>query len=233
MAGEVAALVRRAGERGERCVIALAAGGTPVATYRELVRLHRDESLSFAPLVALALDDYVGLPEGHPCSFATWLRTHLIGALELEPGALHHPRGWLRPEELQAECRRYEELVAELGGLDLALLGVGPNGHIAFNEPGTDPSLPTHMVALAPETRARAAAAFDGLAHVPTHGITMGLATIAAASRLRLLAFGASKAEAAAALRAKAPAGAADWPVRELRGHDDLEVWLDLEAASL
>jgi glucosamine-6-phosphate deaminase len=175
--------------------LALPTGSTPRGIYAELVRQHREEGLSFARVSAFNLDEYVGITADHPGSFRRALREGLYRQVELPPGRAFAPDG--EATDLPAACAGYEAAIAAAGGLDLALLGLGTDGHIAFNEPTSSFGSRTRLKTLVDETRAANQAAF-GAEPVPRHAITVGIATILEARRCLLMAFGAAKAAAVA-----------------------------------
>jgi glucosamine-6-phosphate deaminase len=175
--------------------LALPTGSTPRGIYAELARLHREEGLSFARASAFNLDEYVGIPAEHPGSFRRAMREGLYRHVDLPPAQAHAPDG--EAADLPAACARYEGEIAAAGGLDLALLGLGTDGHIAFNEPTSSFSSRTRLKTLADETRAANQGTF-GPEPVPRHALTMGIATILEARRCLLVAFGAAKAAAVA-----------------------------------
>ncbi len=177
--------------------LALPTGSTPRGIYAELVRQHRAEGLSFARATAFNLDEYVGIPPDHPGSFRRALREALYRHVDLPEGHAHAPDG--QAPDLPAACAAYEAAIAAAGGLDLALLGLGTDGHIAFNEPTSSLGSRTRLKTLAEETRAANQPAF-GAEPVPRHALTMGIATILEARRCLLVAFGAAKAAAVARL---------------------------------
>jgi glucosamine-6-phosphate deaminase len=176
-------------------VLGLPTGNTPRATYAELGRLHREEGLSFARATAFGLDEYVGIAPDHPGAFRRTLLKTLYRQIDLPLGRIHSPDG--QAADLPAACARYEAEIAASGGLDLVLLGLGTDGHIAFNEPTSSFGSRTRIKTLADETRAANQAAFGG-DPVPRHAITVGIATILEARRCLLLAFGSAKAAAVA-----------------------------------
>ncbi|MES1210451.1 MAG: glucosamine-6-phosphate deaminase [Pseudomonadota bacterium] len=178
-------------------VLALPTGTTPRGIYAELVRQHRAEGLSFARVTAFNLDEYVGLPPDHPGSFRRALQEALYSHVDLAADRAHAPDA--TAADLNGACRRYEERIAAVGGLDLALLGVGGDGHIAFNEPTSSLGSRTRLKTLADETRAANQASF-GPEPVPRHALTMGIATILSARRCVLVALGSAKAAAVARL---------------------------------
>jgi len=228
VAGEIAALIGARAAEGRRTVLGLPTGGTPVGVYRELVRRHREEGLSFRHVVTFDLDEFCGLAPDHPASFARSMREQLFQHVDLAPGHVHFPDG--RATDVERHCREYEAAIAAAGGIDLQLLGLGRNGHIAFNEPGASSDCRTRRVALDPSTLEDARAAFEGLGPVPTHALTMGVGTILEARRIRVLAFGAPKAPAVARAL-EGPVGP-QTPASFLRAHPDVAFWIDRPAAS-
>jgi glucosamine-6-phosphate deaminase len=179
------------------CVLGLATGSTPVATYRELVRMHREEGLDFSRVTTFNLDEYVGLPPAHPQSYHAFMDEHLFGHINVPRANIHIPDGMA--SDVPAECARYEADILAAGGIDLQLLGIGTDGHIGFNEPTSSLASRTRIKTLTEQTRADNARFFDGdLAQVPFHCITMGVGTIMACRQVVMLAFGANKAQAIA-----------------------------------
>jgi glucosamine-6-phosphate deaminase len=177
--------------------LALPTGSTPRAIYAELVRQHRHEGLSFARATAFNLDEYVGIPPDHPGAFRQAMDDALYRHVDLPRESAHAPDG--QAADLSAACARYEAEIAAAGGLDLALLGLGIDGHIAFNEPTSSFGSRTRLKTLAEETRATNQHLF-GVEPVPHHALTVGIATILSARRCLLVAFGAAKTAAVAKL---------------------------------
>lgn len=208
-------------------VLALPTGETPLGLYRELVRLHQEGLLDFAGVTAFNLDEYLGLPPGHPASFRAYMERNFWGHVNLRPEARHIPNSL--PEDAEAECRRYEARIQEAGGLDLAVLGLGKNGHIAFNEPGTPWESRTHVAELSEETRREEASRFGGLAHVPKRAITMGIRTLMNAREILLLVSGEEKAPVLA--RALEGPVTPAVPASVLQLHPNLRVMVDRAAA--
>lgn len=173
-------------------VLALPTGNTPLGLYCELVRMFKEGLIDFSKVTVFNLDEYLGLPPQHPQSFRSYMQQYFWDHVNLRPESRYIPSSL--PEDPETECSRYEQLIASYGGLDLAVLGIGENGHIAFNEPGTPFESLTHIARLSPETRAREASKFGGLDKVPTHAITMGIKTIMHAREILLLASGEEKA---------------------------------------
>ncbi len=179
------------------CVLGLATGSTPIATYRELVRLHREESLDFSKVTTFNLDEYVGLPPSHPQSYHAFMDEHLFGHINIARENIHIPDGMAA--DIPAECARYEAAIVAAGGIDLQLLGIGTDGHIGFNEPTSSLASRTRIKTLTEQTRADNARFFEGdLGKVPFHCITMGVGTIMDCRQVLMLAFGANKATALA-----------------------------------
>ena len=186
----VADLVRRKPD----CVLGLATGSTPLGVYRELIRLHRDERLDFSRVTTFNLDEYVGLGSTHPQSYRFFMQQNLFDHLNIRPERTNVPDG--RALDFELHCRQYEQKIKDAGGIDLQVLGLGSDGHIAFNEPGSSLGSRTRLKTLASETIRDNARFFGGEDKVPRLAITMGVGTILESRRCLLLAFGAHKAEA-------------------------------------
>ncbi|MGP4060181.1 glucosamine-6-phosphate deaminase [Halobacillus sp. H74] len=175
-------------------VLGLATGGTPLGTYRELVQANGNGKIDFTHVSTLNLDEYIGLDSSHPQSYRQFMKRELFDAINISETRTHIPDG--RPDDLEEECRRYEALIEAIGPPDLQLLGIGENGHIGFNEPGSDMDGETHIVELTESTRAANARFFDKDEDVPAHAITMGIRSILKSKRILLLASGERKARA-------------------------------------
>jgi glucosamine-6-phosphate deaminase len=174
-------------------VLGLATGSTPKPVYRELIRRHRDQDLSFAGGRVFLLDEYVGLPHDHPETYRRVIEREFTGQIDLPENRIHSPDG--AADDLVAAAREYERSMAEAGGVDVQILGIGSDGHIGFNEPSSSLGSRTRLKTLTANTRRDNARFFDGdLDQVPRHCITQGIATILEARHLVLLAFGAEKA---------------------------------------
>jgi glucosamine-6-phosphate deaminase len=203
--------------------VALPTGTTPIGLYDRLLALARTGSVALAAAHYFNLDEYVGVAPADPHSFAAFLRRHFLDATDIPADRIRLLRG--DAADIAAEAAAHDAAVAARGGLDLAILGLGGNGHIAFNEPGADWAAGTHVVPLTPETRIANAAYFADGFTVPTHGLTMGIGMIRAARRVLLMVSGLAKADALAALLAGRPDP--DWPVTALCGHPGLTVVAD------
>ena len=187
----IADLVRRRPD----CVLGLATGSTPLATYRELIRLHKEERLDFSRVTTFNLDEYVGLPPSHPQSYRHFMQQSLFDHINVAQERTNVPDGLAR--DFCESCREYEERIAAAGGIDLQLLGLGSDGHIAFNEPGSSLGSRTRLKSLTSETIRDNARFFGSEAQVPRLAVTMGVGTILESRRCLLLAFGEHKATAA------------------------------------
>ena len=194
VAREVAGLIRARQHEGRTAVLGLATGSTPVSFYAELVRLHREERLSFANVITFNLDEYRGLSADHPQSYHHFMRVHLFDHVDLPATGIHLPDGTVPNAEVDAHCRDYEEKIRAAGGIDFQILGIGRTGHIGFNEPGSARRSRTRMVTLDPLTRRDAAGDFGGEERTPRYAITMGVRTILEARRILLMAWGQHKA---------------------------------------
>jgi len=210
-------------------VLGLATGSSPLAVYVELVRRHREEGLSFARARAFTLDEYVGLAADHPERYRTVIETEIAGRVDFAPDAVRGPDGLAT--DLAAECADYEASIRSAGGVDLQILGIGTDGHIGFNEPGSSLASRTRIKTLTEQTRRDNARFFDGdLDAVPRHCLTQGLGTIMGARHVVLLASGAAKAEAVHHLAEGAVS--AMWPATILQHHPHVTVLVDAAAAS-
>jgi glucosamine-6-phosphate deaminase len=194
VAGEIAALIRTRQREGRRTVLGLATGSTPVGLYAELVRLHREENLSFANVVTFNLDEYYPLSPDHPQSYRRFMHAHLFDHIDIAPDNVHIPGGTMAQAEIDEHCRDYEAKIRAAGGIDFQILGIGRTGHIGFNEPGSPRRSPTRLVTLDPLTRRDAAGDFGGEEHTPRYAITMGVRTILEARCVVLMAWGQHKA---------------------------------------
>jgi glucosamine-6-phosphate deaminase len=210
-------------------VLGLATGSTPLPTYRELIRRHRTGvGPAYDEVTCFNLDEYVGLPPGHEQSYLVTITRELTDGLGIDPGRVHGPE----PDEdtLATAGERYEARLRAAGGVDLQLLGIGSDGHLAFNEPGSSLASLTRLKTLTAQTRADNARFFGSLEKVPHHVLTQGLGTILRARHLLLVATGAGKAEAIAAA-VEGPVSAS-CPASVLQLHPHATVLLDEAAAS-
>lgn len=223
-AKQVATLIRKKPD----CVIGFATGSTPLGLYKELIRMHKAESLDFSKVVSFNLDEYVGLPPTHPESYHYFMWENLFKHININPSNVYIPMGMA--EDIDAFCKWYEEKIIEHGGIDLQILGIGSNGHIAFNEPGSSLGSRTRIKTLKENTRLDNSRFFNSIDEVPKYAITMGVGTIMEAKRLLLLANGINKAEAIKQT-VEGPI-MAKYPATILQLHRYATVIVDKEAAS-
>ncbi|SHJ59944.1 glucosamine-6-phosphate deaminase [Reichenbachiella agariperforans] len=195
VAHEIAALIRYKTEKNEKCVLGLATGSSPIKVYKELIRLHKEEGLSFRNVVSFNLDEYYGLAKEDVQSYIYFMHHHLFDHVDILPENINIPDGKAPFEFMSEACTQYEEKIESYGGLDFQLLGIGRTGHIGFNEPGSKINSTTRMITLDHLTIQDNAFAFDSMADVPTKAVTMGVGTILKAKRVVILAWGMKKAE--------------------------------------
>jgi len=197
MSKEAAEIIRDAIQKKPNLVLGLATGSTPIGTYKELIRMHKEEGLDFSKVVTFNLDEYVGLPPSHEQSYNYFMSANLFNYINVDKKNIHIPNG-ITPD-LESHCEWYEEQIRNAGGIDVQIMGIGSDGHIAFNEPGASLASRTHIEALAESTIRDNARFFDGkMEDVPKFAITMGVATITDARHCILLANKKSKADAVA-----------------------------------
>ncbi len=194
VATRIATVIRERNATGKTAVLGLATGSTPIGVYRELIRMHRDDGLSFANVVTFNLDEYYPMAPDTIHSYHRFMWENLFSQVNIRPEAVHIPRGDVPRAQLDAACAEYEGLIMRAGGIDIQLLGVGKTGHIGFNEPGSGVESRTRVVHLDAVTRRDAAADFFGEEFVPKEAVTMGVATILEAREIAILATGEHKA---------------------------------------
>ncbi len=175
VASEIAALIRAKAARGERCVLGLATGSTPTMVYAELIRLHREEGLSFRNVATFNLDEYWPMDPAELQSYRRFMREHLFDHVDIDPSNVHLPDGTVPLERVHEHCVAYEKAIRDAGGIDLQLLGIGRTGHVGFNEPGSTRSSRTRPISLDALTRKDAASDFFRQENVPLRAITMGV----------------------------------------------------------
>ena len=208
-------------------VLGLATGSTPLGLYKELIRMHREEGLDFSQVTTFNLDEYVGLQKEHPQSYHHFMQENLFSHINVPQENIHIPSG--TTNNYRSFCKWYERRIEAYGGIDLQVLGIGSDGHVAFNEPGSSLGSRTRIKTLAKQTIDDNARFFSSAEEVPIYSITMGVGTILEARRIILLANGANKAEAVAA--------AIEGPVTSmctasaLQMHRDTLFFLDQEAS--
>lgn len=230
VAQEIAKLIRTKQTSGTTCVLGLATGSTPIRVYKELIRMHREEGLSFKGVATFNLDEYYPMAPDAPQSYRKFMRDNLFDHVDIDQSKTHVPDGTLAADQVDAYCAKYEQMIRDSGGIDVQLLGLGRTGHIGFNEPGSVRESRTRKVHLDPLTRKDAAKDFGGEEKVPTLAVTMGVASILDAKRVILLAFG----EAKASIAARSFQGEITEEVTAsfLQQHGNVEVHLDEGAAA-
>ena len=230
VAHRIAELIRAKRAAGQRPVLGLATGSTPIGVYRELIRMHRVEGLSFADVISFNLDEYYPMDPGSIHSYHRFMWENLFSHIDISRDNVHIPRGDVRRDELDGDCRDYEEAIRAAGGIDLQLLGIGRTGHIGFNEPGSGAESRTRLVTLDLVTRKDTAADFFGEENVPREAITMGVETIFEAREILMLATGEHKAD----IVRRAVEGDVDHEVAAtfLQRHPNTTFYLDRPAAA-
>lgn len=229
-AGEIAKVIRDKQSRGETCVLGLATGSTPKTVYEELVRMHREEGLSFKNVVTFNLDEYYPIEKEAMQSYNHYMHRLLFDHLDIDKKNIHIPDGEIPKEKVKEHCAEYERTIDAAGGIDLQLLGIGNNGHIGFNEPGSSIYSRTRLINLENSTRLANAYEFANISQVPRLALTMGISTIMKAKRIILLAWGPAKAPVVR----KAVEGhvTEQVPASLLQQHADCQFVLDEIAAS-
>jgi glucosamine-6-phosphate deaminase len=187
-------LIEARNKEGKPAVLGLATGSTPVPFYRELIRMHQKEGLSFKNVITFNLDEYFGLPQEHPESYHKFMCDQLFDHVDIPKENIHLPSGTVTSDQVFEHCRAYEEMIDAAGGVDFQILGIGRTGHIGFNEPGSSRESLTRRITLDRITRQDAAADFRGEENVPRFAITMGVGTILRARKIVLMAWGENKA---------------------------------------
>tara|TARA_R110002072_G_scaffold135530_3_gene277007 strand:- start:7209 stop:9131 length:1923 start_codon:yes stop_codon:yes gene_type:complete len=195
VAQEIADLVREKESQNNPCVLGLATGSSPIKVYEELIRIHKEEGLSFANVITFNLDEYYPMDKNNLQSYFYFMHEHLFNHIDILPENINIPNGKVDSEDLYQSCIDYEMKIKAVGGLDFQLLGIGRTGHIGFNEPGSHLNSGTRNITLDHITRVDAAPAFLGIDNVPRKAITMGIGTVLSAKRIVLLGWGANKAE--------------------------------------
>lgn len=223
-------MIRQNNAQDRPTVLGLATGSTPVGLYRELIRLHKENGLDFSRVVTFNLDEYFPMAPDDPHSYHRWMHETFFDHVNIPRANIHIPDGARRPDEIDDQCARYEQLIRKHGGLDLQILGIGRSGHIGFNEPGSTRHSRTRMVTLDPVTRRDAASSFFGEENVPYRAITMGIGTIMEARKIILMAFGEHKARIVQQTVEEAETDAV--PASFLQDHADTTMILDEAAAS-
>ena len=230
VARRIANLINQNNLIAKTTVLGLATGSTPIKVYKELIRLHKDEGLSFKNVITFNLDEYYPMKSDSAQSYVTFMNENLFNHIDIDKSNIHIPDGTLGENEIVNFCLSYEKKISEYGGIDLQILGIGRTGHIGFNEPGSAPNSGTRLVTLDDLTRRDASRDFGGKENVPTKAITMGVGTIFKAKEIILLAWHKKK----ASIIKKAVEGeiSPNVPATFLQLSDQVEFILDQDAAS-
>jgi len=193
VANEIAILIRKKQKEKKHCVLGLATGSSPISVYNELVRMYKEEGLSFSNVISFNLDEYFPMKKVDTQSYYHFMDVHLFSHVDIKPQNIYIPNGSLNNDQVNDHCLNYEKKIHELGGIDFQLLGIGRTGHIGFNEPGSNFNSLTRLVHLDYITRNDARKSFYGIENVPTTALTMGIETIRKSKRIVLLAWGQNK----------------------------------------
>ena len=230
VADQIATLIRAKQKKNEKCVLGLATGSTPKSLYAELVRMYREEKLSFKNVITFNLDEYYPIDNDALQSYNRFMRSNLFDHIDINPKNIHIPNGEIKKDDIKSHCQLYEKMIQEAGGIDLQVLGIGNNGHIGFNEPGSSLHSKTRLITLDNSTRIANAYEFANISQVPRLAITMGIGTILKAKKILLMAWGESKAP----VLQKAVEGdvSEHVPASLLQDHNDITFVIDESAAS-
>lgn len=212
-----------------KLTLGLATGSTPINLYKEMIQDHQKNGTSYRNIHTVNLDEYIGLSKVHPSSYYFFMKSQLFDHIDIPAENINIPSG--TAENLEEECEQYEQIIRQLGGIDLQILGIGPNGHIAFNEPGTSFESRTHIVSLTESTIQANSRFFESIDQVPTKAISMGLKTIFESKEIILLASGASKATAMRDL-INGPVNE-QFPASILKNHPNATIIADHDALQL
>ena len=229
VAAQIATLIKDKQAKKENCVLGMATGSTPILLYKELVRLHKEEGLSFKNVITINLDEYYPINKTAYQSYWSFMHRHLFSLVDIKPENIHIPNGEWAQDQIKELCAGYEQIIEKSGGIDLQILGIGKNGHIGFNEPGSSFHSKTRVIHLDQQTRIANTYEFHDLNKVPKLAITVGISSIMKAKKIVLLAWG-SKAD----IVAKAVEGniTEQVPASVLQNHDDCTFVIDEIAAT-
>lgn len=230
VAEEIAILIQKKAAKNKTCVLGLATGSSPIKVYEELVRMHKEENLSFKNVITFNLDEYLPMEKENKQSYHYFMHEHLFNHIDILPENIYIPNGNIAGDNVKQYCIDYENKIKNVGGLDFQLLGIGRTGHIGFNEPGSHLNSGTRSITLDHITRVDAASSFLGIENVPKKAITMGVATVHAAKRIVLMAWGQHKAQIIKeTIEGKI---SSQVPATYLQHHKNITFILDSEAGS-
>ncbi len=230
IANYIANLILEKQRKNEKCVLGLATGSSPLSIYKELIRMHKEDGLSFHNVITFNLDEYYPISKDSNQSYYYFMHDNLFDSIDIKPENINIPNGEIDQKNLRSHCISYEKKIKKLGGIDLQILGIGRTGHIGFNEPGSHLNSQTRTITLHHLTRFDASSSFNGIENVPRKAITMGINTILDAKKIILMAWGSYKAE----IIQKAVEGeiSDNIPTTYLQNHKNTSLILDNEAAS-
>jgi glucosamine-6-phosphate deaminase len=230
VAQQIASMIREKQKKKQKCVLGLATGSTPKTLYAELVRMHKEEKLSFKNVVTFNLDEYYPIDNDALQSYNRFMKANLFDLVDINPKNIHIPDGEIKKEDIKAHCQQYEKMIKEAGGIDLQILGIGNNGHIGFNEPGSGIYSKTRLITLDNSTRIANSYEFANISQVPRLAITMGISTILKSKKIILMAWGPAKAPVIK--KAVEDDDTEQVPASLLQNHDDVTIVVDEAAAS-
>ncbi len=230
VAREIANLIISKQAKKKPCVLGLATGSSPIKVYEELVRMHKEEGLSFSNVITFNLDEYYPMTKENNQSYFHFMHQHLFNHIDINPENIHIPDGTVAFEDLNQYCIDYEMNIKNAGGLDFQLLGIGRTGHVGFNEPGSHINSGTRIITLDHITRVDASFDFNGIDNVPKRAITMGVSTILRSKRIVLMAWGQNKADIIK--RTIQDEISSEVPATFLQNHSNVTFVLDQSAAS-
>ncbi|MES1224937.1 MAG: 6-phosphogluconolactonase, partial [Bacteroidota bacterium] len=190
VAKQIAAFIRQKQSKKEKAVLGLSTGSTPKSLYAELVRMHKEEKLSFKNVVTFNLDQYYPIDNDALQSYNRFMRINLFDHIDINPKNIHIPNGEVKKDDIKTHCRNYEKMIEAEGGIDLQVLGIGNNGHIGFNEPGSSIHSKTRLVTLDNSSRIANSYEFANISEVPRLAITVGISNILKSKQIILMAWG-------------------------------------------
>ena len=230
VAQQIAELIREKQKKKEKCILGLATGSTPKTLYAELVRIHKEEKLSFKNVITFNLDEYYPIANNALQSYNRFMRRNLFDNVDINPKNIHIPDGEIPKERIKSHCQQYEKMIEDAGGIDLQVLGIGVNGHIGFNEPGSGIYSKTRLITLDNSTRIANSYEFANISEVPRLAITMGISTILKSKKIVLMAWGPAKAQVIK--QAAEDDDTEHVPASLLQNHDDVMFVVDDTAAA-
>ena len=231
IAEEIKKLIKKNNKKNKTTVLGLATGSSPIGVYKKLIHFHKNEDLSFKNVVTFNLDEYYGLKKDHKQSYNQFMNVNFFNYVDIKRENIHIPDGELDKKSIVDFCKNYEKRIKSYGGIDIQILGIGANGHIGFNEPGSNLNSITRLVKLDYKTRNDARLNFNGIKNVPTYAITMGIKTILSSKRIILMAWGQGKSESirkAVELRQNLKI-----PASLLQSHDNTTFVLDCSSSAM